>query len=153
MNSLTNPRPGPNLSADRVAEINEIVTGVTRWAATREDITGLLLVGSCARGAARPDSDVDLTLLTTEPGLYDGEDWARDLGMPTPIRTQRWGVILERRFATPSGLEVEFGIGSPSWADIDPIDPGTRRVVTDGARSLHDPVGMLATLIAACRPS
>ncbi|MFI1740237.1 nucleotidyltransferase domain-containing protein [Streptomyces sioyaensis] len=32
----------------------------------------LLLVGSCARDAARPDSDIDIVLLTAdEPGYFD----------------------------------------------------------------------------------
>ncbi|MFF3920075.1 nucleotidyltransferase domain-containing protein [Streptomyces sp. NPDC001852] len=40
------------------------------------DIVGLLLVGSCARNAVRPDSDVDVALLTADeagaarPGGY-----------------------------------------------------------------------------------
>ncbi|WP_198285922.1 hypothetical protein [Saccharomonospora marina] len=37
------------------------------------------------------------------------------------------------------------------WASVDPIDPGTRRVVTDGARVLYDPVKMLDVLLRACR--
>ncbi|MFJ6663069.1 nucleotidyltransferase domain-containing protein [Streptomyces sp. NPDC091383] len=39
-------------------------------AGTREDVVGLLLVGSCARGAERPDSDVDVVLLTAGPAPY-----------------------------------------------------------------------------------
>jgi Nucleotidyltransferase domain len=34
----------------------------------------------------------------------------------------------------------------------DPVDPGTRRVVTDGMRILHDPDGRLAALAAAATP-
>ncbi|MFJ9286661.1 hypothetical protein ACIRPE_28475, partial [Kitasatospora aureofaciens] len=60
------------------------------------------------------------------------------------------GIASERRHSTDSGLEVEVGIGSPAWAKTDPVDPGTRRVVTDGARVLHDPAGILAGLLAAC---
>jgi len=54
---------------------------------------------------------------------------------------QQWGAIAERRIVLPSGLEVEVGIGPLSWAQIDPVDAGTRRVVTDGCRILHDPDG------------
>ncbi|MQA12415.1 MAG: hypothetical protein GEU98_28580 [Pseudonocardiaceae bacterium] len=66
-------------------------------------------------------------------------------------RTQSWGPITEHRFATTTGLEVEIAVGPPDWANINPIDPGTRRVVTDGARVLHDPTEILATLLRACR--
>lgn len=42
-----------------------------------------------------------------------------------------------------------------SWARgaraaTDPVDPGTRRVVGDGLRILHDPDGLLARLLEAC---
>ncbi|TLQ47917.1 nucleotidyltransferase domain-containing protein [Streptomyces marianii] len=50
------------MSPERVAEINEVIDRITRWARAREDIVGLLLVGSCARKAARPDSDIDVVL-------------------------------------------------------------------------------------------
>lgn len=66
------------------------------------------------------------------------------------MRTLEWGVLTERRFALPSGLEVELGIASPAWAAIDPVDTGTRRVVSDGVRILHDPDGLLETLASAC---
>ena len=32
-----------------------------------------------------------------------------------------------------------------------PVDPGTRRVVEDGLRVVHDPRGLLAALLSACR--
>lgn len=67
------------------------------------------LVGSWARGNARPDSHVDVVLLT------------------------------ERRLRLASGLEVEVCIGHPSWAETDPVDAGTRRIVSDGIRVLWDP--------------
>ncbi|MGY1439168.1 nucleotidyltransferase domain-containing protein [Streptomyces reniochalinae] len=145
------PSPGPDLPAARVTEINAVVAEVTGWAARRPDVAGLLLVGSCARGAARTSSDVDLVLLVADVSAFDGDAWAHGLGLPLPVRTRQWGAIRERRFKTRAGLEVEFGIGTPSWAATKPVDPGTRRVVGDGALVLHDPVGLLAELTAACR--
>lgn len=153
-------------SAERAAEVTEVITRVTRWSATRSEVTALLLVGSYARNAARPDSDVDLVLLTTDPPRYLTPDrthhpdqrtfpaddpWAGELVLGTPTRVRSWGAVTERRFITPSGLEIEINIGSPSWAAVDPVDPGTRRVVTDGARPLHDPTGALADLLQSCR--
>jgi hypothetical protein len=134
----------------RAAEVREIIERVTRWAARRPDVVGLLLVGSYARHAARPDSDVDLVLLTTDVARYAGNGWTRELDLGDPVRVRSWGPVTERRFGTASGLEVEICIGEPGWAGTDPVDPGTRRVVTDGARVLHDPTGALAALLAAC---
>lgn len=125
---------------------DEVVQRVTRWAAARPDIAGLLLVGSYARNAARPGSDVDLVVLMPRPD----PSCVDSLQLGPLIRTETWGPIQERRFRTPSGLEVEFGIGPLSWAATDPVDLGTFRVVTDGARILYDPTGLLTRLLEAC---
>ncbi|MEH0581831.1 MULTISPECIES: nucleotidyltransferase domain-containing protein [Streptomyces] len=139
------------VSPEREAEMRQVVDRVTRWAANRSDVVGLLLVGSCARGAARPDSDVDLVVLSTATDQYAADDaWARELSLGELVRVQEWGPITEWRYVTGSGLEVEVGVGSPDWARADPVDDGTRRVVTDGARPLYDPAGILRELIQAC---
>ncbi|MEU3506413.1 nucleotidyltransferase domain-containing protein [Streptomyces longwoodensis] len=141
--------PPAALPPRRAAEIDDIIGRITAWCGDREDVVGLLLVGSCARGAARPDSDVDLVLLTTEPSRYVLENtWVADLRLGEVIRTRSWGPVTERRCRTASGLEVELAVGSPDWARTDPVDPGTRRVVAHGARVLHDPAGVLAALVA-----
>jgi hypothetical protein len=57
--------------------------------------------------------------------------------------------VTERRFAIPSGLEIELGVGTPRWASVEPIDAGTRKVVTDGMRVLHDPDELLGRLVTA----
>jgi hypothetical protein len=56
-----------------------------------------------------------------------------------------------RRLARPSRLEVELGITARAWVNTDPVDAGTRRVVTDGLRILHDPQAIFAALQKACR--
>jgi uncharacterized protein len=136
---------------ERTAEVEDVVNRVSRWVAVRDDIVGLLLVGSHARNAARPDSDIDLIVLTRDTTRYADRAWADELAIGELIRTRSWGPITEQRFATTSGLEVEIGLGRPDWASVDPVDPGTRRVVTDGARILHDPTGVLATLLRTCQ--
>ncbi|MFE7646031.1 nucleotidyltransferase domain-containing protein [Streptomyces phaeoluteigriseus] len=139
------------VSAERRDEVRAVIERVTGWAAGREDVGGVLLVGSWARGAARADSDVDLVVLTTEPGRYahDGV-LARELALGEVIRNRAWGPVTEWRHITASGLEIEVGIGPVDWARTDPVDGGTRRVVTGGARPLHDPRGLLGALIEAC---
>jgi len=117
----------------------------------RRDIIGLLLVGSCAGNAVRPDSDFDLIVLTTDEARYADNSWANELAIGELTRIQPWGPITERRFATASGLEVEIGIGAPDWANTNPVDAGTHSVVTDGARPLHDPTGALTNLIRTPR--
>jgi hypothetical protein len=138
--------------SQRKAEFVAMIDLITRWAASRSDVIGLILVGSQAHGTARIDSDVDLVLLTTAPTHYtDSEAWARELPLPNLIRRQAWGAITERRFLTDFGLEIEIGVGTPDWANTTPVDPGTQRVITDGARILLDPHKVLARLLKACQ--
>ena len=91
-------------------------------------------------------------LLTHDPAAYlEHDGWIEQLAPGTRlVRAASWGAIDERRLLLPSGLEVEFGVGRPSWADTDPVDPGTRRVVCDGLRPVFDPAGLLAAVVAAC---
>lgn len=78
------------VSVERADEILNVIRRVTRWASGRDDVVGLLLVGSCARGAVRPDSDIDLVLLTRDTTRYAGTDWAGELGFGEPIGTRPW---------------------------------------------------------------
>ena len=140
------------VSAARTEEVEALLRRVSDWVAARPDVRALGLVGSWAYGAPREDSDVDLVLLTSDPATYvDDDGWLRQLGAVRLVRTATWGPVTERRGALTSGLEIEFGIAPPSWASTDPVDDGTRRVVTDGLRTLHDPDGLLAALAAATR--
>ncbi|MGI5233614.1 nucleotidyltransferase domain-containing protein [Actinoallomurus sp. CA-142502] len=137
--------------AEGAVDVENVIARVTRWAAERDDVLGLLLAGSYARDAAGPDSDLDLILLTKEIDRYADGTWADELDLGELTRVQTWGPITERRFLTGAGLEVELNIGSSDWARTDPVDPGTRRVVTDGVRILHDPEGALTRLRRACQ--
>lgn len=124
---------------------------LTGWVAQRWDVRGLALVGSWARGAAHGESDVELVLLTDAPSRYiEQADWSAEVGASRLARSLEWGVVTERRFALPSGLEFEVAIGSPGWACVDPVDAGTRKVVAHGMRILYDPDKLLLALAAAC---
>ena len=138
---------------ERTQEVESLLRRVTDWARGRTDVRALALVGSWAYGAPRDDSDVDLLLLTDAPERYLlGDDWLADVGGVRLVRTLDWGGVTERRIALPSGLEVEFGIGAPAWASEDPLDDGTHRVASDGMRVLHDPDGLLGSLLARLLP-
>lgn len=133
--------------------MGSLVARAPAWADARDDVAAVALVGSWARGAERPDSDLDLVVLTDDPaGYLERDDWVEELQPGAElVATRDWGTIVERRIRLPSGLEVEVGIGRPSWADTSPVDPGTRRVVRDGMQALYDPRGLLAALVDACR--
>ena len=139
---------GSDITPDREAEIAGIIETVTAWAHTRPDIQGVVVVGSWARGTATMSSDIDIVLLTTDVATYIvSTGWWGFLDRAELIATRQWGPLTERRVALPSGLEIEFGIVPPSWASIDPPDPGTVRVVGDGLRIIYDPDGVLRALV------
>lgn len=122
--------------------LREFLEAATHWARERDDIVGLALIGSHARDAARPDSDVDLSVLCKHSDvLTDNQDWAARFGKILKISTEQYGVTCSVRVFYDAGLEVEFGIADPSWASL-PLDSGTRRVISDGIRILYDPIGL-----------
>jgi hypothetical protein len=126
---------------------------VITWAQSQPTITGVALVGSHARGTARPDSDVDLVLLCTSPQtLVDEPTWTQLFGAVRTCQTENWGVLTSLRVYYRHGLEVEFGLTTPQWAAI-PVDAGTQRVVADGMRLLWDPQGVLEQLWQAVSQS
>lgn len=142
---------GPVLTSARSREVRSVVDMVVEWAAEREDVRGVVLVGSWARGTARMDSDVDIVVLTDDVPYSGAGVWTGLLGAEV-IRSVEWGPLREIRVRRQSGLVVEIGVTPVSWADTDPVDAGTHRVIDDGHRVVHDPAGVLARLSAACEP-
>ncbi|MEO0561071.1 MAG: nucleotidyltransferase domain-containing protein [Chloroflexota bacterium] len=136
----------------QLGALTDVVEG---WAQQTSAIRAVALVGSYARGAQRPDSDVDLILLAQDPLAFRATGWITQFdwsGLDTDV--DRWvdreyGAVWSRHVHLTNGLDVEFSFGELSWAATDPVDPGTRKVMTDGHRVLYDPDGLLAMLITA----
>jgi uncharacterized protein len=139
------------VTEERSQEVRSVVDLVATWAAEREDIAGVVVVGSWARQAARMDSDVDIVVLTDNPHYVEPGVWTGLLDGEV-VRLEQWGPLREVRVRRPSGLEVEMGVAPVRWADTDPVDPGTHRVISDGHSILHDPASLLAGLSATCVP-
>jgi uncharacterized protein len=113
---------------DRAADI---LTAVTRWAKTQAQVRGLALVGSHARGAARPDSDIDLIALAKDPQIFRDPawlaaiDWSAAKVRPAKWTDEEYGAVWSRRVGlTPEG-----------------------EVVREGCRILYDPDGLLERLV------
>jgi|SRR5215207_203229 len=139
------------VTEERTDEVRTLLAAIRGWAQGRPDVVAVGLVGSWANGGARMDSDVDIVLLTEDRGLYlEGEAWMYEMGGVELVWTRRWGPVTERRFALPSGLEVELGVALPSWASTGSVDEGTHRVVNNGMSIVYDPKGVLAGLLDAC---
>lgn len=138
------------VNAARTREVAAMIAAMRIWATARADIEALALVGSWVGGDARMDSDVDFVVLCADPQFYlDDYWWSEELGPLTFVVTREWGPLTEVRFRRPSGLEIEIGFALPSWASPNPIDDGTRDVVSGGLTTLHDPHLLLHRLMRA----
>lgn len=128
---------------------------ITAWFQGRAGVAAIALVGSHARGAARPGSDIDLVILVDDPQAYrHDQSWlgslAGELGdAVVASQDEDYGPLWSRRAFLASGQEVEFGLARPTWAATEPLDSGTRQVVRGGCRALYDPHGIIERLIAA----
>jgi predicted nucleotidyltransferase len=133
--------------------ITDFLDRVTEWAAHQPAIAGVALVGSHARGEARPDSDIDLVLLCMEPDAFLTEtSWINHFGAVETCQTEHWGRVTSLRVYYKACIEVEFGLTSLGWAAL-PVDPGTKHVVAQGMRILWDQAGLLGRLRdAVCMP-
>jgi uncharacterized protein len=134
-------------SADRFLDALEI------WAARQPAILAVAVIGSHARGTARPDSDVDVIAIVDDPTQYlKTSTWLEHFGNVRSVSDEDWGSVQSKRVHYADGVEVEFGITDRKWAGTGPVDPGTRRVISDGIRVLYDPEGMLGSLLMVCLP-
>ena len=138
------------------AEVDRIIALITDWARQRPDISGLAMIGSWARGCARPDSDLDFVLLTDRQSEFQRDrDWPGAMAWDRAGFTlEGWedaayGAVWSRHFTLAPRAALELSFAAPSWASLDPIDPGTLRIVEQGCRILIDKNGALASLVAS----
>src|SRR6266545_5072717 len=125
------PKPMP--------EPQTFLAELAAWAASHDDIAAVALVGSYARGAARPDSDVDVVILANDPRRYlDDTQWIEHFGAAGPPEREDYGMVQSLRVTYRDGLEVEFGLTVPQWAGTEGLEAGTREVVSDGCRIIFD---------------
>jgi predicted nucleotidyltransferase len=130
-----------------VDQVTAFFDSVAEWAQNQPAISGVALVGSHARGEARPDSDIDVVLLCADPqDFLSDTSWIKRFGNVESCQTEDWGMVTSLRVHYRNALEVEFGMTTPEWAEL-PVDPGTKNVVMNGMRILMDRDGALGRLL------
>jgi predicted nucleotidyltransferase len=116
--------------------VQRFLSAIPAWAQEQPDLHAVYLVGSYARGTARPDSDVDLVLLVDDPGRYLAyTGWTGRFGDVIWLQVEEYGKVTSLRAGYADGREVEYGLAAPDWGD-DPADEGTQRVIADGLKVL-----------------
>lgn len=118
-----------------------IIEALRQWAQEETSIESVILVGSWARGTNRPDSDMDLCILTARrEGLLAETHFPSLFGKVCRQQTEYYGACTSVRVWYEGGTEIEFGLVEPSWIAL-PLDEGTRRVLSDGYCVLYDRAG------------
>ncbi len=114
------------------------------WASARADILAVALVGSQARGTAKPDSDVDLVIVARDPQAYlQDTAWAERFGAIARQQIEDYGLVQSLRVWYQGGPEVEYGFTDERWTAL-PLDAGTQRVMADGLRVLFERAPILS---------
>ena len=127
-----------NPKADSPLDIKIFLQRLQCWAKKRPDVLCLLLVGSYATQTARPDSDVDLLIVTHDPQMYlTTPNWISVFGQVDRCHKELYGWVTSLRVWYEEGLEVEYGITDKRWIQL-PLDEGTQRVLRGGVMVLLD---------------
>lgn len=128
---------------------DELIAKVTSWSQRDDRVSAAGLCGSHARGEARPDSDIDFCILTSNPGsLLEDRAWIYDFGADAQVAGSVEDYNLVQSVRVFYGeTEAEFGITDEAWAEL-PIDPETAGVISDGLRILYDPHRRLEMAVA-----
>ena len=125
-------------------ETKELIARVSKWAQRDDRVIAAAVCGSHARGEARPDSDIDFCLLTTDPAsLLDDRSWIFEFGADARIAGPVEDYNLVQSIRVFYGMtEAEFGVTDEAWAKL-PIDLETAGVINNGLQILYDPEGRL----------
>ena len=130
-----------------------ILEHVYRFAASRKEILAVGICGSWARNEARPDSDIDLSIIVQDKEALRSIDWLEVIDFKKineeldHFRDVNYGRVWSRHVFLKSGLEIEFSFADLSWADTEELDEGTIKVVKDGYLIIYDPALILENLV------
>jgi uncharacterized protein len=137
------------------ADANAIVRMVADWSVNHEDIRAMAVVGSWARGDPHQGSDIDLLLLSDRAPEYRLRwEWLTEIpfeGAGYHVLSSEdasYGVVWSRHITLLPTAKVE-SFAQCSWARTDPVDLGTRSIVTDAFEIIFDKDGRLAGVINA----
>ncbi|HXP76638.1 MAG TPA: nucleotidyltransferase domain-containing protein [Stellaceae bacterium] len=134
-------------------EAERLIGVLSRWVERQHTCRAMAVVGSWARGTARSDSDLDLLLLTNTLDHWSSDaDWLPGVGLDEiameikSAQLLRYGATRSWHIQLSPPAELELTFADLTWANLTPIDPGSRKVVSGGIRITVDKDKLLATL-------
>ena len=123
------------------------------FAESNERIIAVGLCGSYARGNAKADSDIDLSILVNDKLKFKSSIWIETFDFDKInerldfFEDKEYGRVWSRHVFLKSKIEIEFSFANISWADTENLDEGTRKVVSDGFKIIYDPQFILNKLV------
>lgn len=134
--------------------IDVFLTQFVEWAEHRDDVHGVLLVGSRARTETPADqwSDIDLLLVVDHPDRYlRDEHWLEAFGRPilTLLEPTPIGGTVERRILFETGLDVDIAVFTLAAFERAVDHPDTAGVLARGNRVLLDKLRLAETTARA----
>ncbi len=147
--------------ASRVArEYARLESGISEWAASTDEVRGVVVIGSRARTDHPADewADLDLVVLTTNASqLVSERAWLADIGEPwfafVEDRSGR-GEQLELRVLFAGGFDVDFACFSPEQVrHMGTADPASMAIAFGrGYRILNDKDGLVGEVVRDLPP-
>jgi len=129
------------------------ISQIKKWAANESLIDAIILVGSYARGTQKPDSDIDLIVITHDKRHYiNNPEVFSCFGEIEKINIEFYGECTSIRVWYKNGLEVEYGMVTKAWAEL-PLDSGTSSVLLDGYKILIDKNGLFLPIVSTISPT
>ena|ERR1051326_4065191 len=135
-------------------ELNNIISEVNKWVKSKEDIYGLALVGSYARGNANDRSDIDFLVLTSQKESYrENKSWVNEINWKVinfdiqSLKEQDYGLVWSCHIYLSETKEIEMGFGDRNWIDAALIDEGTKRVIKNGFKIIYDSEYLLKDIL------
>lgn len=127
-------------------ELNEILKKISAWVDTKEFIRGAAVVGSHAKGTAKPDSDIDIVLLTKGSQLEhrNNTSWLDEIDLSElgfnrdRYEDHDYGDNMARHVFYSPFLEIEFGFVPVEWASSSPVRESTRSIVAPAMIIISD---------------
>jgi len=133
-------------------KLHEILDLTLEFAKCNNHVLAVGLCGSWARGTAGPDSDIDLSIVVENKFRFKETDWLEDIDFIKIndgidyFKDAVYGQVWSRHVFLKSKIEIEFSFADKTWADVENLDEGTRKVVSDGFKIIYDPYLILNDL-------
>lgn len=108
------------------------------WGNRDEDIDSLVVVGSYGQGTQKPESDLDLVLITgNKAKFFQHHEFVNQFGKTTKVQTEFYGAVTSIRATYEDASEIEFSIADATWLEK-PLPASTKQVLHGGFKVLVD---------------